>query len=112
MTYQQDQDDRQRRRWRDSSAPVRRFPTPWSIDERSEAFTVRDAAALGYFYFEDKPRRQMSMHRLTRDEAKRMALNFTNLAELIRRSLEPRKESVATICECVAEVQSLLLDRR
>ena len=38
---------------------ARRFPPPWVIDEHPESFIVRDATgqALGYFYFEDEPRR-------------------------------------------------------
>ena len=35
----------------------RRFPPPWTIEERVESFIVHDATgqALGYFYFEDEP---------------------------------------------------------
>jgi len=52
---------------------ARRFPPPWMIDEANNAcFIVRDntGQALGYFYFEDESQRQMSMKRLSRDEAR------------------------------------------
>jgi hypothetical protein len=51
----------------------RRFLPPWSIEERQECFIVKDAngQALAYLYFEDEPQRQMSMKRLSRDEASR-----------------------------------------
>lgn len=38
----------------------RRFPSPWVVEERAESFTVHDAngQALGYFYFDDEPKRR------------------------------------------------------
>jgi len=49
----------------------RRFPPPWSIEERQESFVVTDANGqhVAYVYFEDESQRRLSMKRLTRDEA-------------------------------------------
>ena len=40
-----------------SSVVPRRFPPPWSIEERQESFIVKDANGqqIAYLYFEDKP---------------------------------------------------------
>jgi K+/H+ antiporter YhaU regulatory subunit KhtT len=64
-----------------SSVMPRRFPPPWSIEERQESFIVMDATGqmLAYIYFEDEPQRQLSTKRLSRDEARRIAANIAKL---------------------------------
>jgi hypothetical protein len=51
----------------------RRFPPPWTIEEHTECFIVRDAnsQALGYFYYDDEPSRRAVTKRRTKYEAKR-----------------------------------------
>jgi hypothetical protein len=56
---------------------TRRFPPPWTLDEHDECFIVRDAngQALAYVYFEEEPGRRTAAKLLTKDEARRMAVN-------------------------------------
>jgi hypothetical protein len=53
----------------------RRFPSPWSVEEGETYFVVKDRSGqkLGYVYFDD-PR--SADKPLTRDEARRIAVNM------------------------------------
>jgi hypothetical protein len=54
---------------------MRRFPPPWSVEETTACFIIRDhgGQALAYVYFEEEPGRRSAAKLLTRDEARSRA---------------------------------------
>jgi hypothetical protein len=63
----------------------RRFTPPWDIEDNGACFIVRDAngQALSYLYYENEPGRRTAAGLLTRDEARRIAINVAKLPDLL-----------------------------
>jgi len=66
----------------------RRFPPPWSVDDPDmklgqDCYIVRDANGypIAYVYFEDEPGGRSAARLMSREEARRIAVNIAKLPE-------------------------------
>jgi hypothetical protein len=73
---------------------LRRFPAPWTAVELEEAFRIEDASgfAVAYVYFTDNEQRRASTQRMSKDEARRIAIGMASLPDL-RAALRDTKGS-------------------
>ena len=67
--------------------PDRHFPPQCSIEQIEKCFVVADANGqhLACIYFDDEPKRRAANKRLTKDEARRVAVNIARLPRLLLR---------------------------
>ena len=67
-----------------SEPPAHHFPAPWQAVEFEDAYCIQDANGfpVAYVYFADYAQQQAGIDRMSRSEARRMAVRIAALPEL------------------------------
>jgi len=83
-----------------------RFPAPWRIVEIPNGFAVDDASGqqLGVFYGRADPNAAGHTGFLTMEEARRMAVDFARLPELLKRKVRTGPVARARVRGLAADV--------
>jgi len=65
----------------------RKFPPPWSVEEKSAHFAICDSngQALAFVYFEKESGRRSAPNLLSKDEARRRATQMARVPELLQK---------------------------
>ena len=89
------------------------MPRPWSAEVQPNCYVVRDAndQQIAYIYYESEPGRRSAAKLLSKDEARRIAVNIAKLRERISVAF---LYSPSTRRRCSSRISSAMLvrDRR